>query len=111
MFADEKGLVVRAFRKLINDSQDPDCVCGFESPRRPSDAEAKEIICQVAAKKGRAMCVNQSVEQGGRGIVGARATAGAHADRMNRGRVHPHSALYRLRISDTPDRKRPRAIR
>lgn len=48
MLADEKSSSVKAFRELIHDSRDSDYVCSFESSRRLSDVEAKEIICQVA---------------------------------------------------------------
>lgn len=48
MLADEKGLAVDAFRKLVEGSWESDLPCGFKDPRRIGDVEAKEAICRVA---------------------------------------------------------------
>ncbi len=49
MLADEKGSAAGAFRELIDESKDSGYICAFDDSHRPTDAEAKEIICQVAA--------------------------------------------------------------
>lgn len=49
MFADEKNLAIGAFRELVEGDNEPGLSCGFEEPHRLGDAEAKEIICRVAA--------------------------------------------------------------
>lgn len=49
MLSDDKDLAVRAFRDLVEGDREPGPPCCLEGPHRLSDAQAKEIICRVAA--------------------------------------------------------------